>query len=122
VTNERPVRDGVEGFRADLEDLGTVTDVNGTVVTYEVLAVAGALAGRLVLTAVGVDELGGWPAVQPHWIHLPAEVKFAASNVDGSSTLPGWQRHSRQIGIWDMSGHPGQAWLAYVRSVVSMAA
>jgi hypothetical protein len=121
MRNERPVRDGIEGFRADLDDLGTVTDVRRTVVTFEVLAVAGALAGRLVLTGVGVDELGGWPAVPPHWIHLPAEVKFAASNVDASNTLPGWQRHSRQIGTWDMSTHPGQAWLAHVRAVVSMA-
>ena len=101
---------------------GVVTAVRGPVVTFEVLAVAGALAGRLVLTGVGVDELAGWPAVPPHWIHLPAEVKFAASNVDGANTLPGWQRHSRQIGNWDMTGHPGQLWLAHVRSVVSMAA
>lgn len=118
---QRQARDGLEGFCADMSDAGTKTVVSGPVVTYEVQAVAGALAGRQVLTGVSVDELAGWPAAPPHWIHLPTEVKFAASNVDGGPTLPGWQRHSRQIGDWDMSRHPAQVWLAHVRSVLSAA-
>lgn len=113
--------DGVRGFVADLAAYGTTATVEGPSVVYGVIAPAGAHVGALVPTAVSVSELGGWPAVPPHWVHFPDHVQFASTNSDRHDALPGWQRHSRDIQRWDMSTHPGQAWLAHVRSVLMRA-
>lgn len=115
---DRAQRDGVNGFIADLADLGVDADVRGPVVHYSLKAVEGPLAGSLVATAVGADELVSWPATAPHWIHLPPDVTFANTYTQPQPTLPGWVCHSRNIGTWDSVGHPGQKWLAHVRAVL----
>lgn len=114
--------DGPEGFVADLEDEGLEPVVTDGVVVYRLVPVTGALVGRPVTTGVGIDELQGWPAVPPHWIHLPADVSFATTNVDRTGVLPGWQRHSRNIGTWDLSRPPVLSWLSHVRAVLGEAA
>jgi hypothetical protein len=121
VDRQEP-RDGVDGFIADLTRQNLAPVVSGTVVTYELVPVAGALAGQSVTTGVGVDELQSWPAAPPHWIHLPTDVAFARTHVDYTDVLPGWQRHSRDIGTWDMSRPPVLTWLAHVRGVLGEAA
>jgi len=60
-----------------------------------------------------------WCSPPPHWIHLPADVRFDRTNADQQEVLPGWQRHSRDIAQWNSVGHPGQRWLAHVRRVIS---
>lgn len=108
---------GVEAFVAALDEFGAEPVVMSTLVTYAVTPVVGALAGRTVRTGVSVEEVAPWPASPPHWIHLPLEVKFAATNT-GGSPRPGWVAHSRDIKGWGTAQTPVAAWLAHVRGVL----
>lgn len=116
--SDRPPRDGVVGFIADLADCGIDAVVDGPVVRYCLVPIEGALAGTAVTTAVGVAELASWPAAAPHWVHLPPGIAFAHTYTQAQDSLPGWLCHSRNIGTWTAEGHPGQKWLAHVRSVL----
>ena len=66
-------------------------------------------------------ELAAWPAVPPHWVHLPTDITFARTDADMNGCLPGWTRHSRQIASWGDATEPAQAWLAHVRGVLAWA-
>jgi len=114
----RPARDGLSGFIADLADCGVDAVAEGPVVRYSLAPVDGPLAGSQIPTAVGIDELASWPAAAPHWVHLPPGVTFPRTNTRPRPTLPGWVCHSRNIGTWTSDGHPGQKWLAHVRTVL----
>lgn len=111
-------RDGVDGFIADLADCGIGAVIDGPVVRYSLVPVDGALAGTAVDTAVGVAEVAAWPAAAPHWIHLPPGISFSHTYTQPQDSLPGWICHSRNIVQWTPEGHPGQKWLAHVRSVL----
>jgi hypothetical protein len=100
-----------------LKEFGTDSLVQSALVTYTVIPVTGALAGRVVRTGVSVEEAAPWPAAPPHWIHLPANVTFATTNA-GGSPLPGWTAHSRDIPAWGAARVPIAAWLAHVRGVL----
>jgi len=115
---ERPPRDGVDGFIADLADCRVEAEIDGPVVRYSLVPVDGVLAGSVVATAVGIAELVPWPAAPPHWVHLPPDVAFAHTYTQAQDSLPGWLCHSRNIGTWTPDGHPGQKWLAHVRTVL----
>ena len=88
---------------------------------YEVLAVGGALAGQKVVTGVSLSEVGNWPQVPPHWVHLPDSVVFETTNSDNTDCPPGWRRHSREFAFTDMSVPPAIAWLRHVRGLLSRA-
>lgn len=113
---------GVEGFIASLGECGVAAEREGVVVRFPVEAVGGARAGELVPAAVSVSELAPWPAVPPHWIHLPDGITIVPTNTDRNECLPGWQRHSRNLDGWGADAHPGQAFVAHVRSVLTHAA
>src|SRR5206468_67593 len=100
-----------------LRECGLEPVIRDGVVTFAVEPVDGALAGRLVEAGVSTDELSAWPAVPPHWVHLPSEVRFARSNTQPSE-LPGWTKHSRGTNGWGDAIHPAQAYVAHVRAVV----
>lgn len=108
----------VTAFIADLADQGIQANVQGPVVVYSVYAVAGALAGMEVPTAVSLSELGGWPAVPPHWLHFENTIRFSTTNTDTVECLDGWLRHSRDIGAWSTDRPPIVNWLAHVRGVI----
>lgn len=108
---------GVEGFIAGLSDCGITAAVQHDVVTFTVTPIGGAHAGLIIEVGVSVDELGGWPAVPPHWVHLPATITFTATN-SRPSTVPGWHMHSRGTANWGNAAHPGQAYLAHLRAVI----
>jgi hypothetical protein len=91
------------------------------VVVYTIVPATGELAGVEIDTAVSVAELAPWPTVVPHWLHFPAEIAFANTNSDATDCLPGWLRHSRDIGRWNTTALPLLAWLAHVRGVLSAA-
>jgi hypothetical protein len=110
----------VDGFIAGLAECGVTAIVQHAVVTFPVTPVAGAHAGLEVEAGVGTDELGGWSAVPPHWIHLPDAVQFAVTNT-GPSTIPGWIKHSRGTNNWGDAAHAAQAYLAHVRAVIGEA-
>jgi len=111
---------GLDGFLAGLRRCGLEPVVGAGVVTFVVQPVAGVRAGTSVDTGVSVQELSGWPAVPPHWVHLPAEVRFSRSNTQPSEK-PGWTKHSRQIVRWGNATEPAQAWVAHVRSIIGEA-
>jgi hypothetical protein len=111
---------GLDGFLTGLRHCGVEAVVEAGVVAFLLEPLAGARAGTSVSSGVGVEELGTWPAVPPHWVHFPADVQFARSNTQPSSR-PGWMRHSRQIQRWGNAAEPGQAWLAHVRAVAEEA-
>lgn len=108
---------GVEAFVAALEGFDSGPVVASGLVIYTVVPVIGALAGQAVHTGVPVAEVAPWPMSPPHWIHLPADVTFTASNI-GSSPMPGWRSHSRDIKGWGTAASPVAAWLAHVRGVL----
>ena len=111
---------GVDGFLTGLQRCGVEPAVNGTIVVFTVAAAA--RSGPLTTqTGVAVTQLQAWPAVPPHWIHLPASVTFTSTNVNPDETLPGWLRHSRNIIGWGDAHEPAQAWLAHLRSVLQEA-
>jgi hypothetical protein len=120
--SDGPAREGIDGFVADLADLGITARREADVVAFEIVPVDGSRAGQAVSTAVSNSELGPWPAIPPHWVHFPTEVVITPTNSDQAECLPGWQRHSRDLQAWSLSVHPGQAWAAHVRSVLSNAA
>ncbi|MGH3244746.1 MAG: hypothetical protein ACRDOI_00810 [Trebonia sp.] len=112
---------GVDTFIAGLRACGVDATVNGDVVVFTV--VAAARSGPLTTpTGVAVSELPAWPAIPPHWVHLPAAVQFAATNASATETRPGWVRHSREIKGWGDAEEPAQAWLAHLRRVLRDAA
>jgi len=113
---------GVDGFVAGLRRCGLTPVLDCAVVTFEVEVLGGPHTGRLVPTGVGVPELEAWPAVPPHWVHLPTDVPLTRTNSDVNETLFGWVRHSRQIAGWGDAEEPTQAWVAHVRGVLAEAA
>jgi hypothetical protein len=114
--------DGVERFLADLEEEGLRPARCGNAITYVVVPAAGRLAGTEVATGVSVSEVQSWPMVPPHWIHLPDEVTFAHTNTDTTDCAPGWRRHSRDSGPWNLTRKPIHIWLAHIRGVLGQAA
>jgi len=112
--------EGIEGFVEGLRLCGAQPHVEGAHVMYLVEPVEGSCAGGVVETAVAANELERWPIVPPHWVHLPASVRFPSTNSQASA-LSGWVQHSRQIASWGRDAVPAQGWLAHVRSVVGEA-
>jgi hypothetical protein len=111
---------GIDGFIAGLRRCGLEPIVEAGVVTFIVEPLTGAHAGTPVPTGVGTDELSGWPAIPPHWVHVPSTVAFARSNTQ-TSPISGWLKHSRQIGGWGDAAEPAQAWISHVRAVLGEA-
>lgn len=108
-------------FIDDMTAAGAPARADGPRILYAVPAVNGALVGQMVPTGVSMSEVQSWPAVPPHWIHLPESVEFAETNMDDTDCLPGWKRHSRDYAHTDMSIAPARAWLGHVRGFVSIA-
>lgn len=113
--------EATQRFIDEMTAAGAPARADGPRILYDVLAVAGALAGQTVTTGVSVSEVQSWPAIPPHWIHLPASVQFAQTNMDDTDCLPGWKRHSRDYTYVDMSIPPARAWLSHVRGFISIA-
>ncbi len=112
---------GPEGFTAGLTAYGAAPrSIDGHIV-YDVDVVDGRFAGEVVESAVAVDELSRWPLVPPHWIYLPNDVRFAATNTQ-PCPMPGWLGHSRQIVGWGNDPDPTAGWVAHVRGVIGEAA
>ena len=112
---------GVDGFIAGLRVCGVDAAVDSGIVVFTVVA-AGRSGPLTTPTGVAAAELAAWPAVPPHWIHLPAAVQFTSTNINPAETLPGWVRHSRQINGWGDAEEPAQAWLAHLRRILQDAA
>ena len=106
-------------FVEQMAALGLHPRVEAELVVYAVEPVEGARAGVAVETAVSINELGRWPQVPPHWLHLPGDLSLARTNCRPSSR-PGWTMHSRQIADWGRDD-PGVAWASHVRGVLSEA-
>jgi hypothetical protein len=115
-----PAGDGVDGLIAGLRECGVDASTRDGVVVFAVAAVDGAFAGQSVDVGVSVNELGAWPAIPPHWVHLPADVHFARSNTEASE-VPGWLKHSRGTAAWGDAVHPAQAYVAHLRAVIGEA-
>lgn len=111
---------GVEGFLAGLTACGVSGETNDGLVVFELEAIDGAHRGSPIDTAVEVEELSFWPAVPPHWIHIPAAVQFARTNSQPSRRA-GFLRHSRQIRDWGRDADAAQAWLSHHRGVLGEA-
>src|SRR5690349_8280664 len=99
---------GVDGFIAGLRVCGTDAALDSGIVVFAVVA-AGRSGPLTTLTGVAAAELTAWPAVPPHWIHLPVAVQFTSTNINPAETLSGWVRHSREIRGWGDAEEPAQA-------------
>jgi hypothetical protein len=112
---------GARAFIAGLAECGIDATASADLVTLQVTPLYGSRAGEPTPVGVALDELTAWPAVPPHWIHLPDEVTFAHTNAQ-ASTATGWKKHSRQANAWGNAEHPAQAYLGHLRSVLGEAA
>lgn len=115
-----PSEAGVQGFIAGLKRLGIEPRQEAELVVFDVSASDGAYAGDKVETGVSSRELGHWPQVPPHWVHLPSSIHLPHTN-SRESSLAGWLRHSRNIKGWGDASEPAQAWVAHVRGVLGEA-
>lgn len=113
--------EAAQQFIDDMTAAGAPARAEGPRILYDVIAVGGALAGQIVTTGVSVSEVLSWPAVPPHWIHLPDSVEFGQTNMDDTDCPPGWKRHSREYDYTNMSVPPALAWLRHVRGFISIA-
>lgn len=112
---------GSQRFVADLSVEGVDSRIEGPAVVFTVTPIAGALVGLEVETAVSINELQSWPATVPHWLHFTDSIAFVHSNIDTNECLPGWRRHSRDIGLIDTTVPVIRTFLAHVRGALSSA-
>ena len=110
----------MQRFIDDMTEIGLTPTVEDELVVYRVTPVDGARAGTPVETGISLEELGPWPQVPPHWVHLPASVRFPQTNSQPSPRA-GWLMHSRQIAGWGDAA-PAVAWVSHIRAVLSEAA
>ncbi|WP_375386536.1 hypothetical protein [uncultured Microbacterium sp.] len=108
-------------FIDDMAAAGAPARVDGPRILYDVTPVNGVFAGKTVATGVSLIEVQSWPAVPPHWIHLPENVHFEQTNIDSTDCAAGFVRHSRDYSYTDASISPARAWLSHVRGFVSIA-
>lgn len=121
MSNEQTLSQAAQQFIYDMTTAGAPARADGPRILYEVIPVNGALAGQAVATGVSISEVQSWPAVPPHWVHLPDSVRFEQTNIDSTDCAPGFVRHSRDFNYTDTSIHPARAWLSHVRGFVSIA-
>ena len=107
----------VQAFVESMAKLGLLPAVEADLIIYKITPAAGARSGSVVEVGTAVDELDGWPQIPPHWIHLPADVRFANTNSE-NSTKVGWLRHSRNSSGWG-DAHPEVCWTAHLQAVLS---
>lgn len=108
-------------FIDDMTAAGASARADGPRILYVITPVNGALAGRVVTTGVSISEVQSWPAVPPHWVHVPETVHFQQTNSDTTDCAPGFVRHSREYTYIDTSVSPARAWLSHVRGFLSIA-
>ena len=99
--------------------LGLSPRLEAGLVIFRIVSAAGAHAGKPLDIGVSLEELTGWPQVPPHWIHLPADIRFATTNVAPSSK-PGWNKHSRNSAGWG-DAPPEVCWTSHIHAVLSEA-
>ena len=121
MSDPQDLSEAAQQFINDMTAAGAPARADGPRILYNVTPVNGALAGQVVTTGVSISEVESWPAVPPHWIHLPDTVRFEQTNIDSTDCAPGSVRHSRDYSYTDTSMHPARAWLSHVRGFVSIA-
>jgi len=121
VSGAEDLAEAATQFIDDMTAAGASATADGPRILYNVTPVNGALAGKTVPTGVSISEVQSWPAVPPHWIHLPDTVRFEQTNVDSTDCASGFVRHSREYNYSDTSIPPARAWLSHVRGFVSIA-
>lgn len=99
--------------------MGLSAEIRGGMVVFAVEPVGGRLAGTVVEVGVAVEELGQWPRVPPHWVHLPEPIELPESNRQPSEHASGWWKYSRpHPGRFDAQPVPARAWVAHVRALL----
>jgi hypothetical protein len=105
---------------AGLRECGLDPVVESAIVRFAAKPVTGAFAETTVDCGVAVGELGSWPAVPPHWLHLPSAVRFPHTNSQ-DSPIADWLGHSRPPAGWGKDASPVSAYLAHVRGILGEA-
>jgi hypothetical protein len=111
---------GADGFVAGLRECGLAPIVESEIVRFQAKPITGAFADAALDCGVAVGELGSWPAIPPHWLHLPSAVRFPRTNSQ-NSPIVGWLMHSRPPAGWGNDASPVSAYLAHVRGVMGEA-
>lgn len=107
-------------FVDDMTAAGAAAWIDGTQVLYKVQATDGQLAPEIITTGVGLADVQSWPAIPPHWVHLPETLTFPQTNEEATE-CPGWKRHSRDYGNPDPTVPPALSWLRHVRGCLTIA-
>ena len=109
----------VAAFVEAMDRLGLRPKVEAELVVCEVAPAAGAHAGDRVEAGVAPAELGDWPHAPPHWVHLPAGIRFNSTN-SKASPKAGWLQHSRNCAGWGDA--PAEVcWHAHLQAVLGEA-
>lgn len=121
MSDAQVLSEAAQQFIDEMTAAGASARADGPRILYDIIPVNGALAGQVVTTGVSLSEVQSWPAVPPHWIHLPDTVRFEQTNIDSTDCAPGFVRHSRDYSYTATSMAPARAWLSHVRGFVSIA-
>lgn len=111
---------GIDGFVAGLGACGIAAETRHGLVLFTLEPVDGPYAGTPLVTGVETSELQRWPAVPPHWIHMPSQLTFPRTNSQPSPETD-LTRHSRQIRDWGADPDPIRAWVSHHRGVLGEA-
>jgi hypothetical protein len=112
---------GIDAFIGGVEAQQIPVDRRDALLIYRLVPLTGAAATLEVETGIEIGELAGWPAVPPHWVHVPNSLQLAGGGQQ-PSTLDGWSRYSRpHPGRLDASAAPAREWIAHVRALLGTA-
>ena len=109
----------MQAFVDDMARLGLAPAEESGLVICHLAPVGGARAGSVVEVGVAIEEVANWPQAPPHWIHLPADIKFARTNSE-PSPKPGWRKHSRNSAGWG-DAPAAVCWAAHLQAVLDEA-
>ena len=106
----------MEAFINAMAELGLSPTREAGLVICQITPDGGARADSVIEVGVSKDELTSWPLAPPHWIHLPADIKFTKTNTEPSSKS-GWLKHSRNIPAWG-NAPPATDWEKHLHAVL----
>ena len=109
----------VQAFVEAMTEFGLYPVVEAELVICRFTPLDGARANCIVEVGVSIGELENWPQMPPHWIHLPAEIGFAETNIRTSSKS-GWLMHSRGCPGWGDSPQ-ARHWIGHLQTVLGKA-
>jgi len=113
------VNTGLQAFVDTVTVAGLQVEVRDPIVLVLVDVPLGRHAGAEIW--VGADPPQEFPAIPPHWVHLPESIDLADGGKQASELGAGWAKWSRPHKRWVDCAAPGAQWLAHTRALLAQA-